>query len=301
MAKPKTPFFSLKAHGTVGDALTMQKRGAGTMARKKPVPIDRYTLAQAYQRWLYQDYIAWWHDQTVEIKQLWETNARPYHMTGFAYWMKSKLNDLPDIAAGYHLDYITNNTAIDFSPNANHGTVYGASLVDGLIGHAFSFDGIDNRVECPPTSTNYLKDMTNLTVEAFAKLSAKGQDRAVFGKGAGIILWYDIGDDYWQAYMNDGLAVGHYAKYTQAHPNLDQGYHLAARLLDTEFSIWVDGTKGAVTDTIPSRDDDSTRPFTIGVWDTTVKPFPGLIDHTTIYNRGLTASDIKRHSERRYP
>jgi len=301
MAKQKNPLFALKAHGTVGNVLTFQKRGAATITRKKPVPVDHYTLAQAYQRWLYQDYIAWWHDQTVQIKQLWETNARPYHMTGFALWMKNKLKDLPDIAAGYHLDYITSNTVIDFSPNANHGTVYGASLVDGLIGHALSFDGIDNYVECPPIPATHLKDMTNFTIEGFAKLSAKGQDRAVFGKWGGILLWYDLGDDYWEAYLFDALYAGHYAKYTQAHPNLGQPYHLAARLLDAEFSIWVDDIKGAVTDTIPSRCDDSTKPFFIGSWDTTSKPFSGPIDHITIYNRGLSPTDIKRHSERRYP
>jgi len=144
MTKAKTPFFSLGAHGTLGDTLTLQKRGTTQYARKKPVPTDPKSLPQIYQRWLYQDYIAWWHDQTAAVKQTWETNARRYHMTGFAYWMKDKLKDLEDISYGLHLDASGGSVAYDFSRNENHGAITGASVIDGTISNARRFDGLND-------------------------------------------------------------------------------------------------------------------------------------------------------------
>lgn len=45
------------------------------------------------------------------------------------------------------------DTVRDRSLYGNHGTIYGASWIDGKIGKALSFDGVDNRVIIPHSSS----------------------------------------------------------------------------------------------------------------------------------------------------
>lgn len=176
MTKPQSPLLSLAATGTISDTLTFQKRDRGTITRRKPIPAYRYTLPQAYQRWDYQDYVAWWHTLTSAQKQTWETNARPYHMTGFAYWMKDRLTTLPDIAGRWHLDLVSNSLTPDSSKNANHGTVYGASPVTGIIDKALYFDGTDDYIRVPHHSSLQLPEWTILTCIKPSSITGSSQN-----------------------------------------------------------------------------------------------------------------------------
>ena len=71
MAKPDKPLLSLGARGTIGDALTYQKRGQLTIARQKPIPKDPKSEAQLAQRQRYKDAVASWHSLTLVEKEAW--------------------------------------------------------------------------------------------------------------------------------------------------------------------------------------------------------------------------------------
>ena len=75
-------------------------------------------------------------------------------------------------AAVYHMAQDPSGTApqiLDSTANANHGTTYGtmtsADLVDGLIGKAINFDGVDDYIEIPYSSTLSLNGTAGLTLE----------------------------------------------------------------------------------------------------------------------------------------
>jgi len=56
------------------------------------------------------------------------------------------------------------NIVLDASGNNNHGTIYGATWVDGKVGGALSFDGVDDYVDC---GNIFTANQTELTVEAW--------------------------------------------------------------------------------------------------------------------------------------
>ena len=75
-------------------------------------------------------------------------------------------------AGVYHMAQDPSGTApqiLDSTVNANHGTTHGtmtsADLVDGLIGKAINFDGVDDYIEIPYSSTLSLNGTAGLTLE----------------------------------------------------------------------------------------------------------------------------------------
>ncbi len=93
MAKTNTPFLSLGSQGSVGDTLTSQKRGRDTILRRLPVPTDLYSLPQAYQRWLYQDYAYLWTLPYVKDSYAWM--AQGTRLTSRDMFVKSYINAEP--------------------------------------------------------------------------------------------------------------------------------------------------------------------------------------------------------------
>ncbi len=71
MSKLKSPLFSLGAHGSIGDALTIQRRNRGSFARKKPIPTDPKTDLQLAQRQIYRDAVDKWNALSPEEKEAW--------------------------------------------------------------------------------------------------------------------------------------------------------------------------------------------------------------------------------------
>lgn len=149
MAKTNTPFFSFGSRGSVGESLTTQKRGRDTVIRQLPLPTDPHSLAQTYQRWLYQDYAYLWTLQSLSTRRQYASDGVRFHLTGFQYWMKYQLTTRLNILAHWKLDNVIAGITPDSSPYANNGTVIGASPVAGIIGPALYFDGINDEVNIP--------------------------------------------------------------------------------------------------------------------------------------------------------
>jgi uncharacterized protein (TIGR02145 family) len=72
-----------------------------------------------------------------------------------------------------------NGNANDESGNGNNGTVNGATLTtdrNGLANKAYSFDGVDDRIEVPSVNGNY----QNFSVSLWIRSSSSGQSQQVF-------------------------------------------------------------------------------------------------------------------------
>lgn len=59
------------------------------------------------------------------------------------------INAQNGLVAHWSFDEMENNTIFDSSTGENHGTNYGATVVQGIIGNALSFDGTDDYVRIP--------------------------------------------------------------------------------------------------------------------------------------------------------
>lgn len=301
MAKPKSPLISLGATGTIGDILTYQKRGQCTIARKKPIPAYRYTLPQAYQRWLYEDYAYLWTQQSEATRRQYAATGSRYHLTGFQSWMKYQLTNLSDIAGYWKLDKAIGATTPDSSRNTNTGTIFGASPATGIIDKALSFDGINDYVDCG----NDLSLNTPNALSILLSFKHRLGSGHLITKG---FSYWDAGHSWGLAFQASAETLGFSLRnaandgYTRISTiiTLDTWYHLAAIWTGSDISMYLNGSLVAgpapctsiYTNTLIVALSRRSDPWFYG---------NNLIDNVIIYNRALDITEINRHSLRRYP
>lgn len=301
MAKTKTPLLSLGSQGSIGNALTTQRRGQATLLRKKPIPAYRRTLPQQYQRWLYEDYAYLWRQQSLATRQAYASLGYRHHLTGYQYWMKYHLTHLPDIAAMYHLDEKGGAIAYDASRNQNHAIIIGASPTTGLINGARLFDGLNDWLNCGHHSS--LDITTSFTMECIVQ--ANPPTRMIAAKSAAQTSWE------FQSRLNKAriLIKGITQATRETATNITDGlnHFLHARYNSDllTLDIFLDGLldNGLFVGVVPSAINSlpavdvniGTYGNGLGWW------FSAMIDHYIIYTRPLDDSEIYRHSLRRYP
>lgn len=301
MAKTKTPFLSLESHGTVGQAITSQKRGRETLLREKPLPAYRYTLPQAYQRWDYRDYAYRWKQQSEATRRASAAAGSRIHLTGFQYWMKLCLNTLPDLGGRWHLDEATGAIAYDSSLNANNGIIFGASPTTGLIDGCRAFDGLNDYIEVPFSPT---LNTAVFSFEFHAKVTGGvNTDRSpVTSRSATPVqgyLMYCRAANVWEFWVGRPLAW----EIMIGNPVVIDQWTFHCCIYDgTQMLWWHDGAY--YPPRVCAFSPNPTWPFRLGAGKTEMAPtwfFPGLIDEFRYYNRVLDEVEIIRHSERRYP
>ena len=97
MPNIKNPLLSFGAHGSIGKAITFVRRRGKEIAERFPIPKDVGSIEQLSWRTMYQKCALLWHDLSSAERQVWESTARPLHMTGFAYWQSKCLRPNPGI------------------------------------------------------------------------------------------------------------------------------------------------------------------------------------------------------------
>lgn len=301
MAKPKNPLLSLCAQGTIGDALTFQKRGRGTIARKMPIPANPRSLAQTYHRWLYEDYAYLWRQQSEATKQEYRSEGAKRHLTGFSHWMSYQLTYLPDIAGCWHLDEYTGAIAYDYSRNANHAVIIGATPTTGRIDRALSFDGINDTVNMGnDPSLDVLSYTQVLFLNPHIDLDATiATTPFIWSKTGTFYFFYNVGKLY--AALFDG---GNVWRTVEAIINLpkDTWHHIAVTYdLSTEdFILYAHGVQIALIPNIVGRTTSATNLYLCSQL-AAASWLNARADHCILYNRALDPAEILRHSLRRYP
>jgi hypothetical protein len=193
----------------------------------------------------------------------------------------------------WHFDEGTGTTASDSSGNDYHGTINGATWVDGKIMKGLQFDGVDDFVNMPKVWTTqytiigWAKPTTTgiaarHLIESFASASTDN------GDGYLIQLWTNDRIYYYQAVNNNFYAL--ITSYPFPH---DDTYHQFGMRFTydgatSKLEGILDGqivTSRSTTGTPNQSAASSTR---IGHG-----TFAGIIDEVRIYNRALTDAEIK--------
>lgn len=315
MAKIKAGLLSMGARGTIGEAVTFQERVGIQIARKKPIPAYRYTLSQAYQRWLYEDYCYLWGQQSIATKAEYRTAGVRFHLTGFQYWMKYHLKNLPDIELWARFDINTGGIAYDLSRHQNNGVIIGASPATGGINGALSFDGLNDVVRFPdqpyysfgdgvtdrPFSMEALVNMVDATRFPIINKGVVTEYEWVWWTRPLDILTFQL-----FSHSDLGKRIG--IRSTIALTSYEgQKIHVCATYdgsgLQAGLNQYLNGTLlGVVNDSmgVYIAMVDYTQPIRIGrLWD--VGDWAdGIIDNLIVYNRELDQPTIKRHAERRH-
>ena len=199
-------------------------------------------------------------------------------------------NTDPNLVAWWALD----GDAMDSSGNGLHGTVVGnPEWVEGKIGGAIDLDGAGDYVDCgnPPQLT--IRD--ELTIMCWFKVASFTRTwETILGKG----------DNSYRLSRGDGTGNGTHMGIsgTSASPDYfnaptivtdDRWHHIAGVYDGTQAIIYIDGVSDMV---YPSTGqiNESTYPLFIGEnSQATGRHLDGLVDDVRVFNRALTAEEVK--------
>lgn len=195
------------------------------------------------------------------------------------------------LVAEWHFD----GDARDSSGNGNDGTTYGAAFVDGVRGRALSFDGVDDYVTI---GAHPELEPSTISVSVWVKFSRTEDLR--------LIIDSSHGDDTkgWVLQQYPGFIIfgygsssgSFYGAQTSSNPGDNNWHQLVGTFDGVSEKIYLDGVLSGV-DTYIGTPVPSGRPINIGYWYYGGRYFNGLIDEIRIYNRALSAEEIKRQYE----
>ena len=197
------------------------------------------------------------------------------------------------LVAAYSFNAGSGSSVVDDSGSNNAGTVSGATWSSaGKYGHALLFDGVNDLVTIPSSSSIDLKG--RMTLEAWVQPNALGSTwRSVLVKERPNSLNYALYAHTGGGGPSGRVYVRSRDRYSPGGPIAANAWsHLAATYDGSALRLYVNGvvvTSLAVSGPIAR----STNPLRIGgnsIWG---EWFSGLIDEVRIYNRALTAAEIR--------
>jgi len=237
------------------------------------------------------------------------------------------------LVAEWHFDEGSGNLLIDSSGNGNNGTIYGATwTTEGKFGSALQFDGMNDYVEIPDSPELSGGTGKNMTVEFWFKPN----QQYVYGfYGCIVTKWQDVSYD-WGAgtgFDEAGLSFSfYYGSYESGCSVCDMCFyggtiqegvwHHGAFTFEAESSpgannakltLYLNGEKLDLTFLmydhyylLPNQlydMPDTTAPVSIGYSGKYYNScyFNGVIDEIKIYNRVLSADEIKAEYEKGTP
>ncbi len=189
----------------------------------------------------------------------------------------------------------------DYSLFENHGTISGATWVDGKYGKALSFDGLNDYVSVPHNpSLNF--GTGNFTLEVWVKLYSLATFQDL------MIKTYDWSTAY-EFFFSSGLG-GRFAMsvydgthypvaYTTTVLETDVWYHLVGTREGDYAKVYLKGNFEADDIDGPLGSPDNIGNFLIGNDIVYPTPLNGATDEVRVYNRALNAQEIKRRFEER--
>lgn len=207
-----------------------------------------------------------------------------------------------NLTDGLVAHYAFDGDAQDSSGNNNHGIEYGGvSYVDGVIGKAAKFDGLDDYVEIAYSDTMDVWPDFTISVWISQHSNWKPLSGAVLTRGFGggsthedtMTISSFIGSPY-----GYGFALQFYYEHrnqTVQYLDLDTFYNLTVRKGNNIVDVFVDGQK------VLEWTLDISNPFIHdSVWwigaqkdyGSLINEFDGMIDDVRIYNRALSGNEI---------
>jgi hypothetical protein len=191
-------------------------------------------------------------------------------------------------------------TIVDVSGQNNHGYVFGAatstSVGIGKVGQGLKLDGANNYVQVANSSS---LDMTGaVTMSAWIKTSTTNDYAGIIQKSNSSTVGYQMGfSTAASGQLRCDLAngVGYAAVGNSANVLDGKWHHVLCVYNGTTAQLYVDNVSGGGTP-LSNYNAPSGVPVTIG-FDRCCGPsrkFNGIIDEARIYNRALTAAEIKQ-------
>jgi len=225
---------------------------------------------------------------------------RPFSMELLEKFMKFKWQS-EGLIAYWHFDEGKGETTTDFPANRNNGRIYGARWTDGVSGSGLFFDGVNDYVEIPSSSSLNLNNF--ITIEVWINQdSPDASDRTIIAKGPSTtdMSNYDLRvlrgkirflfkdpTISWKVYSTINPVV---KENSWTHIVVVHNWGKA-----TSTRIYVNGVETAGAWIVGSGNESvvaNSYPLYISGAGK-LKGFNGIIDEVSIWNRALNAEEIK--------
>lgn len=313
MAKLTGPLFSQKASKQLGKNLIYKTKGQKGFVTGYNKPGGKISFdpspAQINKRMLYNLIIACWQCKTSNQKKVFDDIVTKLNlkMSGWNYFYREAIKDLPTYLGlqGYWaFNQIVSGKYQDLSGNGNHGTpkpLYPSNypqMVDSInkkFGKAGSFDGIDDYVDC---GTGIDFESIDITPSFWIK-SSQLSYAYPFGNGAG------GGGNGWGTliYTYGKISIDIYpvggSRQTIVSSTIitDNNWHFVVSTIDRDgyMRLFIDGKEDAIPKDISAQSALSLNRYSVKIGKAGASPLDGLIDEVRIYNRALSAAEIKKH------
>jgi len=314
MSKARGPLFSTDARGSIGNALTFSNWKGIPRVKKFFKPRNPQTELQQQNRSNITFGINSWRTLSVFSKSIWEyvLEKKGLRMSGYNFFLSEynqnmnkgitpskypQLNlfteyPIPNgLVSWWKLDEENGSIVFD-TISENNGTIYGSTRVDGKIGKALSFNGIDNYVNCGHNQSLNIKD--EITVELWIKPTVIPQSfyPGIIGKiGSYTLLFVEGGPqiEVWGKFNGSG------SELFAANSGITAGnwFHIVWTYKPGEWIIYVNTVQKGSKNQSGQIDIDVTGDFVIGKdRDIPDRFFNGIIDEVRIYNKALSVTEI---------
>jgi len=189
--------------------------------------------------------------------------------------------------------------AHDRSLYGNPGVIHGASWVDGKIGKALNFDGINDYVEIPDSLT---LNFGSGDFSVFMWIKTSGYPSIGKYGSAADVGWIFFGTS---TLGHDGELVvsftdtaRHYVEFFSGVAVNDGVYHFIGFVRSSNLCrVYIDGVLVKTEDISSIGSISSTSTVLIGAMDSDAMGdfYKGIIDEVRAYNRALTDAEIQLH------
>jgi len=184
---------------------------------------------------------------------------------------------------------------VDISQYGNNGTIHGATYTDGKFGKALSFDGSDDYVDCGNDSS---LDITEaITVETWVKPAQNSDHAGIAAKehytnNQGWVLIQLSGTDWYFRIYNGAT----YKAVSESNSvDLNTWQHVVATYDKQYMRLYKNGVQIGTPTACDWSIATTSEPLCIGYRSSVGQHFSGIIDEVRIYNRALSADEIKMH------
>ncbi|MCJ7491913.1 MAG: LamG domain-containing protein [Dehalococcoidia bacterium] len=209
----------------------------------------------------------------------------------------------PSLVAHWKLDEGSGTAAADSSGNGNAGALYGPTWVAGRDGSALHFDGTDDYVEVPDDDT--LDLTTGAAVAAGVRVDGTtGYVQELVSKwfacpGEWKSAWaFEMESNGVTAGWGTTIGTGFDMLLSNSTVPLGTWFHYAATFDGSVKKVYIDGQETA-SRAVPGTLGTNSNPLQLGrnAYDTCYPEqrywFKGTVDDVRIYNRALTAQEIR--------
>ena len=167
--------------------------------------------------------------------------------------------------------------------------------VDGKLGKALEFDGINDYVNCGNDPSLHITDA--ITIEAWVKLNelgggTAGTDKWIAGRGQADITHLRIGNGnlvfgWGDSVTGDALSGGSIT--------INNWYHVVGTIEGYDAKIYVNGVEVNSKTSTKQANYTGAAGWRISRYWSTYGYFNGTIDEVGIYSRALTEDEIYQH------